>query len=171
MTRIDLGQHAIVMRRAGASPRAVSRPVSLHEAVATAGFTILQPTYRPSSALLLARVDLILDPGAIPEGASRVISRYHEAAGRWLVLQQAKLGAAVAESREVAIPVDAHHGQVGESPAAFFAYPIAAEALPGGLLTITRCVWERDGCLLDLQAPHLSAAELAQIGASLREVR
>lgn len=175
MTRIVLGSIAVAAHPGSpaaqplrAQPRGERRTVSLDEARAAAGFALRQPPGTSSPELASPRIDLLrVDAPGGPQVAG-VLSRFREGPGRWLVLRQIRLGAAEAVPHEIGIPHALREGRIGARPAAFFAHAVPATDLPGGQVIITHCLWEDDGCLLELQAPHLGEVALARIAASLR---
>lgn len=174
MHRIILGQRVVVARPADTRPPTPApdilerRAASLDEARAMAGFPLYQPTFGHTDGLALAGVELLLLPAPDGPQVAQVVSRFHGAPGQWLILRQCSPVGADPSAPEIGIPHALRQGRVGGVPAASFAHPVAAAMQPGGALVVTHYLWERDGCLLELQAPHLTAAALARIGASLR---
>lgn len=173
MQQVVLGDTAVLSGPAAPAPRtgAVAsgeapqidiRTVSLDQARAWAKFPIHTPTYRPSPTLTLARVHVVLAGMGGAREVVAVILKYDDSNGLWLVLRQSKIVAA----GRLNVAGELTPGSVGDHPAAFltFAVPTAA---PPGQRTITRCYWEYNGMLMDLQAPELSAEILARVGASL----
>ncbi len=177
MQEIVLGTTVVVATSVSASPPAggalgssatstSTQIVSLEQARARAGFPIRQPSHLPSPGLVLDRVGLLGVPSTGASPAKGIFQKYREDSARWLVLLQA---AASQDGRgqRVAVPYGLQAGKVGEHTAAFYSHPVPASGTPGGAITITHCLWEQDGFLMELQAPHLSADELGRIGASV----
>lgn len=143
------------------------RQVSLREARALADFAIRQPTYLPYAGLALEAVGL---ETLVSPGARRVISatsKYSDGSFLWLAIQQSRIFTGGDQSHPEVIPYDLEQGRVGERPAAFFSHPVAASAMPGGQITVTHCLWEHEGFLMEIRAPNLSLSEMARIGESL----
>ncbi len=175
MHEIVLGDTTIVSAEAtrsqpqgpSSSVRHEATFVSLAQAGVLAGHRILQPTYLPSPSLALDRVGVL----AMPSGPSREVTltflRYSETPFQWLVLHQSPLSGRGPEHNRRFVSAALREGRIGERPAAIFDHLVPATEAPGGQITITHCLWEHGRFLMDLQAPHLSLAELTRVGASL----
>lgn len=176
MQEIVLGTIILVSAPASPGPSAPTTPgsggtptstqiVTIEQARARAGFPIRQPTHLPSPGLVLDRVGLLGVPSTGASPARGIFQKYREDSARWLVLLQA--ASQDGRVQRVAVPYGLQAGKVGEHTAAFYSHPVPASGAPGGAITVTHCLWEQAGFLMELQAPHLSADELGHIGASV----
>jgi hypothetical protein len=86
---------------------------------------------------------------------------------RWFVLEQTRIPERRERTSEVYLPFELQPGRINGKPAAFYTFPVEAQAQPNGLIDIIGCLWEHGTWLMEAHSNGLTREEIAILCGSL----
>lgn len=138
--------------------------MTLDKATQLAGFSILRPTWLPSTKLSLDRVSLksLLSPTLQQVVGS--ILKYRGDGSQWLAIEQER----IRDMRKLTVPFDAWERKINNHAAVFFWQSVSATAQPTGSINVLQALWEEDDFLMRVRGYGFEAEQMTRIGESLR---